>query len=201
MRFVWVMLVLSAWAEGGAFERLSELMRAQRGYESVEVRFRQTKDLPALAQPVKTTGKLWLVPGERFRWEVGEPAEEVTVFDGSEVQILRVDSGEVETLSPSDRKVKALLLMLGMNGGGAGDFEKTFRISGSQEKGDHFIAVLVPKSGRVRRFLSSVTLQLNEKSKFLERVEWVQGDGSVVKTEFFPPEVGGEMDPSLFLLR
>jgi len=178
---------------------LSQALKTQATYQSVIVKIRQTKKIPALTDPIQSTGKLWLQPGKSFRWQLGDPKATTAIFDGTQVFLLDETKKSATAYPPTDRRIKPLLLMLGIGEGASVKKMSTiFRVSGVTTHGDHFIAAFVPKSIKLKRVLTSMTLQINTKTSFIERIEWVQKDGSVVTTEFYPPQINAPLPKGIF---
>ncbi|BDS07786.1 hypothetical protein NT6N_28260 [Oceaniferula spumae] len=180
-------------------EPLKKSYAKQKTYKSVKVKMRQTKKLPALNEPVKNTGYLWLQPGKAFRWQLGDPKVQSAVFDGQKVYLLDEKKKSAESFDPNDRKVKPLLLMLGI--GEAASFEslmKNFDVTGVTRTDSQYAAALSPKSGKLKRVIVQMVLQVSLKTDYIERIEWTQKDGSVIITEFARPELNGSLPKDVF---
>jgi len=180
-------------------EFLRKAMDKQADHESVSVKFRQVKNLPALNEPVQTSGHLWLAPGKSFRWEVGNPKTKSAIYDGMKVYLLEERRKTAEELSAKSRKVKPLLLMLGI--GEDATFEammERFKVAGTNQVDEHFVVSMVPRSGKLRRAMKSLVMQVNTKTSFLERIEWEQKDGTTVTTEFSKPTLNEPLPAGVF---
>ncbi|MCP5537926.1 MAG: outer membrane lipoprotein carrier protein LolA [Akkermansiaceae bacterium] len=183
-------------------EPLKKALDRQAKHRSVQVRLRQTKKLPALKEPVINTGQLWLIPGKSFRWQIGDPKASTAVYDGTRVYLLDEKKKTAVDLSPSDRKVKPLLIMLGIGEGASFDsMMEAFNVSGVKNDGTRYVIVLVPKSSKLKRAINHLTLQVNMKNSFLERIEWSQRDGTHALTEFFTPTVNKPLPESIFSIK
>ncbi len=178
---------------------LRQALAKQSGHKTVSVKLRQERRLPSLTEPIKNTGHLWLVPGKAFRWQLGEPPAQSAIYDGKSVYILDEKKKSAVRHDADSRKVKPLLLTLGI--GEDASFEglmKAFTVSGVTQKNDRYVAVLVPKKGKLKRVMQHMTLQVNLKTSFMERISWAQKDGTVVTTEFFPPVINQAIPSSRF---
>jgi outer membrane lipoprotein-sorting protein len=60
--------------------------------------FTQTRSLKVLAQPLVTTGKVWVRPGE-FRWELGQPVQTIVLRQPSQLLIMYPQLKRVEKYS------------------------------------------------------------------------------------------------------
>lgn len=180
-------------------EPLRKALDRQGKHQTVQVRLRQTKKLPALKEPIINNGQLWLIPSKSFRWQIGDPKASTAIYDGSRVYLLDEKNKTAVNLSPKDRKVKPLLIMLGIGEGASFDsMMDTFDVSGVKNDKTRYVVVLVPKSGKLKRFVKHLTLQVNMKTSFLERIEWAQKDGTIVLTEFFTPTLNKPLPSSTF---
>lgn len=173
-------------------------LEQQAQHKSVSVKIKQTKKIPALTEDIVLTGHLWLVPGQAFRWQLGEPLVQSAVYNGTSVFLMDEKKKTATALAPEDRRAKPLLLMLGFGDGAS--FEKlqeAFIVSSTTTVGEHFVVSLMPK-GSVKRALASMVMQINTRTSFPERIEWTQKDGTVVVTEFYPPAIDKTLPAGIF---
>jgi len=180
-------------------EPLRAALAKQKELKSVQVKFRQIKTAPALAEPIKTMGQLWLVPGKAFRWELGTPKKTSVVFDGESVFVLNEIKKTAQKLSPNDQAIKPLLLTLGI--GNEASFEglnSIFNITSTNQNAERHVSVMVPRSRLIRNFINSMLMQVNLKTSFVERIGWTQKDGTEMMTEFLKPTLNEPLEPSLF---
>jgi len=194
----WATLCLSLSAQQD-LEPLKKALARQSRHKSVQVRLRQTKKIPALKSPIVSTGRLWLIPGKQFRWQIGTPTASTAIYDGNMVYLLDEKKKTATALKPTNRKVKPLLIMLGIGEGASFDsMMKAFRVTGVKTEKNRSVVVLVPKSGKLKRALNHLTLQVNLQTSFLERIAWSQKDGTTVLTEFFTPTLDKPLPQSVF---
>ena len=153
---------------------LKVALEKQAQHKTVSVDVRQTKKIPALNDPIVQKGHLWLEPGKAFRWELGKPATQTAIYDGEQVYMFDEEKKTAKGLSPSDRKAKPLLLMLGIGEGATYDgLTQAFRIADTTTVKNSFVVSLVPK-GSLKRAIKHMTMQVNTRTSFLERIEWTQ---------------------------
>jgi len=191
---------MSLFADGLA--PLEAALKKQSEHKSVVVSFRQTKKSPAITKEIKTKGKLWLIPGKAFRWELGEPKQQTIIYNGKEVLVLDELKKTGERLSPDDKKVKPLFLTLGM--GKDATFEglsKLFSITSTNQAQGRYVASLLPKPRALKAKVTSLLMQVNLKTSFPERIGWVQRDGTEAMTEFFKPSLDTSVPASTFLIQ
>jgi len=187
---------------GDEIRPLKEALKKQSQHQSVVVLFRQTKKIPALTDEIKTDGKLWLIPGKSFRWELGKPAKKTVIYDGGDVLVLDEKKKTGKRLAPDHKTVKPLFLTLGM--GQDASFEglsKVFTITGTNEAKGRFVAQFSPKPRSLRRVIKSLLMQVNLETSFMERIGWIQKDGTETMTEFFKPSLNQKIPASTFAIR
>jgi len=193
-----ITLVLCPNSEADDLAPLRAALENQAMHRSVSVEIRQTKRMPALTEETVEHGHLWLVPGRAFRWQLGKPPTQTAVFDGNKVYLLDETAKSGIELDTTDRRAKPLLLMLGFGEGASLDgMMKAFTIGSTNLAGEQFAVSLAPKGG-LRRALTSMLMQINTRTSFLERIEWTQRDGTVVTTEFFPPTINHPLPAGSF---
>jgi len=202
MRFISLaMLVLCPLLRADDLAPLRAALENQAKHRSVSVEIRQTKRIPALTEAIVERGHLWLEPGKAFRWQLGKPPTQSAVFDGRKVYLLDEITKTGIELETTDRRAKPLLLMLGFGEGASLEgMLEAFTVSTTNHVGEQFAVSLLPKGG-LRRALSSMLMQINTRTSFLERIEWSQRDGTVVVTEFFPPTIDKPLPENRFSIR
>src|ERR1017187_6525477 len=75
-------LCLAASVARGADERDAQFDRwfaVQTNLQSWSADFTQTRSLKMLSQPLVATGKVWVTVPNRFRWELGQPAQTIVL--------------------------------------------------------------------------------------------------------------------------
>lgn len=180
-------------------EPLKKSFAKQATYRSVQVKIKQTKKLPALKEPVINTGYLWLQPKLAFRWQLGNPKVQSAVYDGQKVYLLDEKQKTAQEYNSTDRKVKPLLLMLGIGESASFDsMMKIFEVTGVTHKGEQYAVALTPKSGKLKRVIVQMVLQVNLQTSYVERIEWTQKDGSVIITEFAKPKLNASLPQGIF---
>jgi outer membrane lipoprotein-sorting protein len=181
---------------------LKEALKKQAKHESVVVVFRQTKKVPTLVAEIKTMGKLWLIPGEAFRWELGDPRKQTIIYNGGDVLVLDEIKKTGERLPKDHKAIKPLFLTLGM--GQEASYEglsKIFAITGTSQAKGRYLATFSPKPRALRKVIKSLLMQVNLETSFMERIGWVQRDGTEAMTEFFKPTLNGKIPSTTFMVK
>lgn len=190
-------LLLPGLISADTLEPLKTALAKRAERQTVSVNVKQTKKIPALTQDIVTRGHLWLIPGKSFRWQLGDPLVQSAVYDGTKVH-LTDESGKTSEFDPDDRRVKPLLLMLGIGESASFDnIQQAFSAGGTTVVDEHFVVNLVPK-GKLQRVIQSMVMQINTRTSFPERIEWTQKDGTVIVTEFSPPVFDKKLPADIF---
>ena len=89
-----ILLVLLAVAGAGAAAAadtnslLARWFAAQTNIQSWSADFVQTRTLKSLTEPLTATGHVWFAAPNRFRWELGKPAQTIAVRAPNELLII-----------------------------------------------------------------------------------------------------------------
>lgn len=178
---------------------LKEALQKQANHQSVEVEFRQTKKVPALSNEIKTPGKLWLIPGKSFRWELGKPSRQTIIYNGGDVLVLDEVKKTGERVSKDDKTIKPLFLTLGMGQDATYEgLSKIFTITSTNQDQGRFVATFSPKPRALKKVIKSLLMQVNLQTSFMERIGWAQQDGTEAMTEFFKPTLNHKIPASTF---
>jgi outer membrane lipoprotein-sorting protein len=199
VRFCIILLLLSLRVFADEAAPLRQALKKQAAHKSVVATFRQTKRVPALTDDIKTMGKLWLIPGKAFRWEIGRPVRQTIVYNGGKVLMTDELKKTGERLSPDDRSVKPLFLTLGM--GKEASFDemlKVFTITSTNTAKGRYNATFSPKQRSVKKIIKSLLMQVNLEASFVERIGWIQRDGTETMTEFFTPQLNDAIPTNIF---
>ena len=181
---------------------IEKALKKHANHKSVVVKFRQIKEIPALTNQIKTIGKLWLIPGKAFRWELGDPKKKTIIYNGGDVLVLDEIKMTGERLTKDDKTVKPLFLTLGM--GKEASFEglsKIFEIKNTNQAKGLYVATFSPKPRALKRVIKSLLMQVNLETSFMERIGWVQQDGSETITEFDKPVLNGRIPEAIFIVK
>ena len=97
-------LCVTASVACGADERDIQFNRwfaAQTNLQSWSADFTQTRSLKVLSQPLVATGKVWVTVPNRFRWELGQPAQTIVLRQPDQLLIIypRLKRAEKYSLS------------------------------------------------------------------------------------------------------
>src|SRR4051812_40808007 len=67
---------------------VSAWLAAQTNLQTWSADLTQTRRLKTLTQPLTSTGHVWFVAPNQFRWEIGSPAQTIAVRAGEEMLVI-----------------------------------------------------------------------------------------------------------------
>src|SRR6266853_1759886 len=91
-RFFLLISLLAASRQGSSAAEnnplLSSWLGAQTNIQSWSADFIQTRTFKSLTQPLTATGHVWFAEPNRFRWELGRPAQTIAVRATNELLVI-----------------------------------------------------------------------------------------------------------------
>ncbi len=198
---LFVLFCLSSLSLGAPLEGLEVLKKSieqQSTFFSLRMKVKQVKTLPSLRAPVIDSGSLLVLPKKAFRWEMGNPLAQTTIYDGRQIVVLNELKNTGKVLDPEDRKIKPILLMFGMGEGSSFEgFMKLFRVEEVIQEKAVTTFVLRPKKGAMRRGIKQLKVSIERKSYLLSRLTWIQKDDSVVTTFYSRIQTNVKISPDV----
>lgn len=153
----------------------------------VAARFRETRQLTILSEPIESRGTLYFAPPDRLARHVTEPGEAKIVVRGDRVSF-RDETG-VQTLELGSSEVaramvgNVMVLLRGDLEALRAQYEVGFEVTGQDWRLD-----LVPRDRVVRQLIER--LRVDGRGNRLVRMESIETSGDVTITEFSDVEVG-----------
>lgn len=164
--------------------------------------FTQTRHLRALAQPLISTGRLWVALPDRFRWELGDPAQTIALRTANELQILypRLKRAERYDLGASQGGPwrDALALLEAGFPRSRSEIESRFRLLSLTDIPAGYELALQPRSDSARRMMTELRIRLAADQAALLSTELVFADGSRLRNDFTNARRNPPIDDALF---
>src|ERR1035438_8774956 len=139
--------------------RFDQWFAVQTNLQSWSADFTQTRSLKVLAQPLVSTGKVWVKPGE-FRWELGQPLQTIVLRRPDQLLIVypRLKRAEKYPLDavPTGPMKDALALLDASLPRDRATMEKNFRLLSATETNSILQMTLQPRSDSARKFIGEV---------------------------------------------
>lgn len=179
---------------------LQQWAEVQKTMPDMVVGFRQTRNTPALKEPLTTMGKFWRFTDGAFRWELGEPAATVLVNDLTEFRV-REGSGEWQMLDAKDGRYRMWSRFLSGNEASPEDLQQHFLVDAVEQTADVTAISLRPKAPFIRRQLRQLDLQISPKTFRLLQLRVLQGDGASLTMTFSEPQSVSAVEKAKLLAR
>lgn len=175
-------------------------LEAQTNVQSWSARFVQTRTLKALKEPLTATGRVWFAAPNRFRWELGEPAESVAVRAGETLSVFypRLKRVEKYPLAEVGRWRDALSLLEAGFPRTAADLRARYQVVSEATEGEACELVLQPRSAAARRLVRQVAVRFDTQTFGLLATELLFADGSRMRNEFREAELNPPTPEALF---
>jgi outer membrane lipoprotein-sorting protein len=181
---------------------LQKFLSAQTNLQTWSADLTQIRRLKTLTQPLVSTGHVWFAAPQKFRWEIGVPAQTIAVRGGNEMLVIYPRLKRVEKYPLSGEKLgqwkdTLALLEAGFPRSQA-DIEKRFKVLSVSQFNELHQAVLQPKSFSARRMMPQITLVFAPDTYQLRATELQFGDGSTMRNEFRNAQLNPKIDDALF---
>jgi len=181
---------------------LAAWLAAQTNVSTWSAEFIQTRSLKALNQPLVSTGRVWFAKPNRFRWELGQPAQTIAVRDEELLQVIYPRLKRAERYPLADGKSGPLGEALGLLDAGfprsRADFDARFRVASLETINGAWCFGLQPATASARRMLPSIQVTLEKKTFLLLANELVFPDGSRMRNDFSNPTLNAAFAPDVF---
>jgi len=186
----------------GDLAPLKQWIAKQKDVRSISADFTQTRSLHTLRSPLTTTGRLWFLAPDWFRWEVGDPPKTIVIGTPKGVTVIQPGKKRAVRKPPatagamSDSSPMAFLRFPGE--GSLEDFQRHVQILGIEATGDACHLELLPRDAEATRALAAVKLDFDIGTGHWIRLEIVTRDGSSIRNDFRNVRVNPPLDKALF---
>jgi outer membrane lipoprotein-sorting protein len=201
-----VSCAVAAWCStavaAGLNPEVAAWLAAQTNIQSWSADFLQTRSLKSLAQPLTATGHVWFQAPNRFRWELGHPAQTIAVRARDELEIVYPRLKRVERYPLTGAQTgpwrDALALLEAGFPRSAAELEAQYNILSQTVQESTGTLVLQPKSAAARRMMPQLNIQFDTKNFSLRATELQFADGSRMRTDFKNPVLNPIIPPGMF---
>lgn len=205
---LWLFLAVCGQLPGAEFAGEGKAWFDRWQVRQAEVRswtatFEQVRSLAVLKDPLRTPGEVWFVAPDRFRWQVGVPAENWVVREPAGIAIVyprlkRVERYRLDAARGSGMQAELSAILEAGFPRRQGDLEKGFSVQvGPVQQGIREVR-LEPKSTMGRRLVKRITLGIGDQDFGLRFTELLLADGSALRNEFRDARLNPPVDPALF---
>ena len=181
---------------------LNRWLARQTNVTSWSADFVQTRHLKALTQPLTTPGRVWFVAPDKFRWELGAPAQSIALRAQDDLLVIAPRLKRAERYSLADFASGPMKDALALLDTGfprdAADFHRRFDLLGLGRTNDTYAFRLQPRAAAVRKLLPELTVLVGTNDFRLSGTELVFTDGSRLRNDFTNASENPAIDPALF---
>lgn len=175
-------------------------LQAQTNVQTWAAAFKQTRTFKALKDPLTAKGRVWFAAPNRFRWELGEPAQTIAIRAENELVIIYPRLKRVERFPLGQAgawRDTLALLEAGFPRTEAGLRER-YHIKSEKVVGEACEIVLEPKSPQARNLVRQISVTLDPGKYQLLGTAIVFADGSVMNNEFSQGQLNPQVPPEIF---
>ena len=181
---------------------LSAWLAAQTNFQTWSADFTQTRTLKSLTQPLIATGHVWFAAPNRFRWELGSPAQTIAVRQPDQMLVIypRLNRAERYPLNGEHNgawKDTLALLEAGFPRSQR-ELENRFRVLSLLNSNEVCEAILQPRSPAARRMMPQIKVAFGTSDFSLRATELQFADGSTMRNDFTNAQVNLKLEETVF---
>ena len=161
----------------------------------------QTRSLKILSQSLVSTGRVWVLAPDRFRWELGQPVQTIALRNRDQLLVIypRLKRAEKYSLGGQLGPWKdAMALMEASFPRDRAALDGPFRLLSATETNSILQMALQPKSATARKFISEIVVSFHTNDFSLAATELRFPDGSSLRNDFSNGVINQPLDPELF---
>jgi outer membrane lipoprotein-sorting protein len=175
---------------------------AQSGLKTWSAEVHQTRWLPTFTQALTSTGQVWVALPDRFRWELGRPAQTIAIRSPSELvlqypRLKRAERYPLKASAAAPWREALALLEAGFPTQRESLVER-FEIGEPVPTNGVTLLVLTPRSPATRKLLTAIAIRLDPHSYSLAGTEVTFADGMRMRSDFIAPIQNPPLDDALF---
>jgi outer membrane lipoprotein-sorting protein len=164
----------------------------------------QTRAIKTLSQPLVSAGKIWIAVPDRFRWELGQPAQTIALRQADQLLIVyprlkRVEKYPLKNSRPGPWK-DALALLEAAFPRSRADLEAQFDIRSVTETNSVACLSLEPRSGLARKFVTGLQICFRADDFSPVSTALTFTDGSSMRNDFTNAVSNPVLRPELFAM-
>jgi outer membrane lipoprotein-sorting protein len=162
----------------------------------------QTRSIKTFTQPLVSTGKVWVVVPDRFRWELGQPPQTIAVRQAEELWLVypRLKRAEKYSLSggQSGPMKDALALLEASFPRSRAELESKFVVMSVAQSNALVHLSLQPRSAFARKFMTLLRISFRTEDFSPAATELRFSDGSSMRNDFSHSVMNAPLADSLF---
>lgn len=167
---------------------LDQWIAAQTNLHTWTADCTQTRWLKVLSQPLVSTGKVWIAMPDRFRWELGQPAQTIALRQPDQLLLIypRLKRAEKYPLQGQQQGPwrDALALLDTSFPRSRADLDSHFLVRTVTSTNSIVCVALQPKSASARKFMLEIQVSFRPGDFSLVSTELKFSDGSSMRNDF-----------------
>jgi outer membrane lipoprotein-sorting protein len=195
------LLVLSNFSARAA-DLVDAWIAAQAGLHTWTADTVQTRSFKTLTQPLVSSGKVWVAVPDRFRWELGQPAQTIALRQPESLTIIypRLKRAEKYSLAAGQTGPwkDALALLEASFPRSRASLEAQFQILALTQTNGVASLTLQPRSAAARKFVARLEISFRADDFSPVGTRLVFSDGSSLRNEFSHSVLNAPLEPQLF---
>jgi outer membrane lipoprotein-sorting protein len=197
---------LAALAAGAqSSELLDRWIAAQTNVHTWTADLIQTRSIKTLSQPLVSTGRVWVAVPDRFRWELGRPAQTIALRQPEQLLIVyprlkRVEKYPLKNAQPGPWK-DALALLEAAFPRSRAELEAQFQIVSLAETNAVACLALQPRSGLARKFVTGLEIRFRSDDFSPVSTALTFSDGSGMRNDFTNAVANPKLEEGVFEAR
>jgi outer membrane lipoprotein-sorting protein len=162
----------------------------------------QTRSLKVLSQPLVSGGRVWVAMPDRFRWELGQPAQTIALRQPGQLMLIyprlkRAEKYPLNDTRPAPWK-DALALLDASFPKSRAELESRFRVQSVTQTNSTVQLVLQPRSAAARKFITEIQISFRTNDYLPAATELIFSDGSSMRNDFTNSVLNAPLDAGLF---
>jgi outer membrane lipoprotein-sorting protein len=177
---------------------LDAWLTRQATVTSLDSTFTQERKLPSLKEPTVTPGRISFAKPDKFRWQLGDPAQTLAVSDGTTVTLIEESDKSARQVSADSPQAARFSLLSGKAFQDKAAFYEAFEVIETRVTSGIHQFTLKPKDRRFRSQVPWIFLDIDPDKQELRVLELELQDKSRVRTIFLNPKINAKLADSLF---
>lgn len=174
----------------------------QKDVRSVSADFTQTRALHTLRSPLTSSGRLWFLAPDWFRWELGDPPKTIIIGTPKGVTVIQPEKKRAVRKPPSAPGALPDSGTLGMmrfpGGGSFEEFQRQVQVLALEVNGSKCHLEMLPRDAAATRGLSAIKLDFEPATGHWISLEIVTREGSSIRNDFSNVRVNPTIQKELF---
>jgi outer membrane lipoprotein-sorting protein len=189
-------------ARAQANSLVSSWLTTQTNIHTWSADFIQTRRLKSLAEPLTANGHVWFAEPNRFRWELGSPAQTIAVRASTEMLVIYPRLKRVERYPLTGDQTGQWREALGLLEAGfprsEAELTARFKIASQAITNQNCELTLEPKSAAARKMMPEIRLAFSTNDFSLQATQLQFADGSTLRNDFGKADLNPQFDPAMF---